>query len=215
MIVLYWMTLEAMTVREQTTLLELLEMAREKNVRRIPVVRGEDELCGIIARTDVYRVVGFRIPDGPMSAETRELLSAHTVGQHMITDVFTCDAYDQIEEVSRQFVSSKVGAMPVMNRGHLVGIISETDLHRALSELAHEGAGGRRITITLPNDTQDVLYSIVDLCRRFHLELLTILTHKVLNDSKHMATLRVRGEHIDRFVKAVWDNGFQVVDVTE
>ena len=54
----------------------------------------------------------------------------------------------------------------------------------------------------------------MDLCRRLHLELLAVLTHPILEGSAVMATLRVDGPGVDKFVKALWDTGYKVVDVS-
>ena len=216
MIVLYWMTPDPIIVREDTPLLEVWDLSRQHEVRRFPVVRGDDELCGLIARTDLLRVLPAG-STGELSDETRAELARHKVADYLRREPVTCDAYDHIEDVSRRFCETKVGAMPVLNRGHLVGIISETDLMRALAELGYQGRGGRRITVRLPATSepgQELLYSLVDLCRRYHLELLAVLTHPILDESKMVATLRVDGEHIDRFVQALWEEGFRVVELS-
>ena len=61
-------------------------------------------------------------------------------------------------------------------------------------------------------DKDDCLYNIMDLSRRFQLELLAVLTHPILEESAVMVTLRVNGNSVDKFVKALWEAGYRVSD---
>jgi hypothetical protein len=101
----------------------------------------------------------------------------------------------------------------VLHRGHLVGIISETDMLRALGELAWHDSGAPRITIKVDGSAPaSRIYELVDLCRRYGAEILAVLTHPVLADSATMTTLRLRAERIEELVEALWQSGFDVVD---
>lgn len=212
-IVLYWMTPDPIVVTEDTTLLQVLELHKKHRVRRFPVIRGDDEVCGIVARTDLYRHIPQRIVGDDIPDHVAQILGEKLARDVMTPDPETCEAYEHIEDVCRKFCDTKVGAMPVLNRGHLVGVISESDLLRALTELSYRGKRGKRVTLRLPAHSEEVLYSIVDLCRRYRLELRAVLTHPILDESRMMATLRVDGDHLDGFVKALWDKGYNVVEV--
>ncbi len=214
MIVLYWMTPDPFVVRPDTDLATTLALLHEKGIRRLPVVE-DDELKGIVGRSDI---LGW-IPPGETrqapSPETAERLRSITVAQAMTPDPFTCDAYESIEAVCELMRRSKVGALPVLNRGTLVGIISEMDLLGALAELSYYNEGGSRITVQIPQHQRlDVLYSIMDLCRLCQLELLAVLTHPILSQSALMVTLRVQGQRIDDFTKLLWEAGYKVSDVS-
>ena len=191
MIILYWMTPDPAVASEDQSLLCAFEEMRKKKVRRLPVVRGED-LVGIIGRADLHRWVPPGELGGDLSVDGRAALERARVADAMTRDPHTCDAYDHVEHVSEKMRQTKVGAFPVLNRGHLVGIISEVDLLGALAELSHYGEGGKRITLQIPIDQKiDMLYNIVDLARRSGLELLAVLTHPILDESANMATLNV------------------------
>lgn len=212
MIVLYWMTPDPITVTETDSLLDVWQHVRTRRIRRLPVVRDEDHLVGMVGRADLYRYVSREEVHGPEEG-VRPALAPVQVREAMSAEPATCDAQEHLEAVSERMRTLKVGAFPVLHRGHLVGIISEVDILRALGELAWHASGASRITVkvsgpAIPQRT----YEIVDLCRRYELELLAVLKHPILGDSAIMTTLRVHGDRVDDFVTALWKAGFDVVD---
>lgn len=215
MIVLYWMTPDPHVVSPGSTLLDVHELSTQHGVRRLPVVEADGRLVGIVARRDLAPVLPARKRGQPLTPEERELLAGRRVAEFMIREPITCNAEDHVEQVCRTLCREKVGALPVLKRGHLVGIISETDLMRALADLTYEGEKGKRISLRLPpHPTDEVLYNMFDLCRRYHVQLLAVLTHTVLDGSALMATLRVDGPTVDLLVQALWKEGHKVVDVS-
>lgn len=214
MIILYWMSPEPIVVDEGASLLDAVTLMRTHRVRRLPVVRHGDELIGIVGRSDVHRQTGRRTLREPPDPARDEALRAVPVTDVMTPEPLTCDAGETVEQVCQRMIDEKVGAYPVLRRGHLVGIVSETDLLRALGELTLWRSGGRRITIRLPpeNDPQQV-YQLIDLAHRHQLELLALLTHRILDASAVLTTLRVHGAKADDFVTALRQRGFRVLDV--
>ncbi len=212
MIVLYWMTPDPFTVTAEQSLFEVWGLLRDNEIRRLPVVKDEDQLVGLIGRADLYRFASRDAVRGPAEG-VREILETITVGEVMSRDPTTCEVSEHLELVSERMRKIKVGAFPVLSRGHLVGIISETDLLRALGELAGVASGAVRITLRVPTESDaERTFEIVDLCRRHSLVLSSVLTHQILEDSATMTTLRVRGDRVDDFVQALWKAGFNVVD---
>ncbi len=212
MIVLYWMTPDPLTITEEDSLLKVWRILRGKHIRRLPVVQGEDRVVGMVGRADILRIITKDAYLGPESAVKDQLVGTK-VGEVMAHEPATCEVGDHLEEVSERLRQLKVGALPVLHRGHLVGIISETDIFRALSELAWHDSGASRITVKSSGESDlKRTFEITDLCRKFGLELLAVLTHPVLEDSAMMTTLRVRGEKVAEFTKELWKAGFNVVD---
>jgi len=212
MLVLYWMTPDPITVTERDSLLHAWRTLRDRGIRRLPVVRGGDQLVGLIGRSDLYRYITREEARGPEEG-VRAALEGVPVREAMTSSPATCEAGEPLEAASERMRTLKVGAFPVLHRGHLVGIISETDMLRALGELAGHDSGASRITVKVDGDAPaERTYELVDLCRRHGTALLAVLTHPILADSATMTTLRVQGERIDELVDALWRAGFDVVD---
>ena len=210
MIVLYWMTPDPVTVVARDSLLKVWRLLREHKIRRLPVVEEGDHLIGLIGRADLYRYVTREEVRGPEEG-VRAALEEIRVRDAMSREPETCEAHAPLESVADRMRRLKLGAFPVLHRGHLVGIISETDILGALGELAGLESGADRITLKV-DGSGEPLYQVVDLCRRYSLELIAVLTHAVLEDRATMTTLRVRGARVDDFVEALWKAGFDVVD---
>lgn len=206
MLVRYWMTQSLFVATEGMTLLDALRVMREKKVRRLPVVHGK-QLRGIISRSDLYQFIDPTvIDDVRIPTAVAENLDTILVGQHMTAWPLTCEPNDPVEEVGARMREKKVGCMPVMSGDDLVGMITESDIFDALTQLTGWGLGGDRISLRVTNDQKtDVFFRVMELCQKYDLELLTLLTHRFKHEDAQMVLVRVRGPREKEFVGALWD----------
>ena len=65
------------------------------------------------------------------------LLSQVTVGGVMTTSVIVVDPDHPIAESAGIMLDHKIGALPVVEEGRLVGIVTESDFVRAMAEPSH------------------------------------------------------------------------------
>jgi acetoin utilization protein AcuB len=77
------------------------------------------------------------------------LLSKITVTEVMTKNVMTVAENTPIEEAARIMADNKIGGLPVMRDGHVVGIITETDLFKIFLEFMGAREKGIRITALL------------------------------------------------------------------
>jgi acetoin utilization protein AcuB len=128
------MTQPVITALPEMPIQEALNLMREKGIRRLPVVNDRGQLVGIVSDRDLLHAS----PSDATSLsiwELNYLLSRVTLKQIMTKDVITVSEDASVEEVARMMVDSKVGGVPVVSNGDVVGIITETDLFKALVEL--------------------------------------------------------------------------------
>jgi acetoin utilization protein AcuB len=105
------------------------QMVRHK-IRHLPVVEG-GLLCGIVTDRDVRHLL-FQ-PDlfaqvGRVAVE--QMLSARRVRQVMSTPVISVGPGTELSEAARIMADDKLGSLPVVERGRIVGIVTETDVLR-------------------------------------------------------------------------------------
>lgn len=212
MIVRYWMTGSPQVTSEEATLLEALDQMRRRHVRRLPVVRG-DTLCGIISFSDLYRYVDpGHINRALLPQPATEDLEKHQVKEVMAARPISCAPNTPLEEAGRLMRDHKVGALPVMQLGELVGIITESDVLTALSSIASGGENSRRICLRIPDRFRpDIFGDIVRLCHQYRLELLVLLTHPLGQEDAHMVMLRLRGARIADFMMAMSESPYQIL----
>jgi len=93
------------------------------------------------------------------------LLSKVSVKRVMSKKVSTVDVDTPIEEAARIMAHTKLGGMPVMNNGKVVGMITETDLFKVFLELMGARDKGIRVTATVddkPGELAKVTKAIAD-----------------------------------------------------
>jgi acetoin utilization protein AcuB len=138
------MSLSPTTVGPATSVSEAREVMRRKVIRHLLVTEGE-RLVGIITDRDIR--LNLPSPATSLSVwEINYLLAKLTVGDVMTKAVITVEPERPIEDAARLILEHRIGALPVMEDGRLVGILTETDLLRAFvhsrSAAPQPSAGG-------------------------------------------------------------------------
>lgn len=129
-IVRNWMTSNPITITPQTTLPEAHQLMDKYNIRRLPVI-NKGKLVGIVTRGDIREA---QASDATTLSvyELNYLLDRTLAKDFMAYDPITVAADATIGEAARRMVQHKIGGLPVVEYGELVGIITETDLCRLL-----------------------------------------------------------------------------------
>jgi acetoin utilization protein AcuB len=128
---------------------EVLAMFRREHIRRAPVLK-DGKLAGIVSERDLLNASPS--PVTTLSVwEMNYLISKVTVKQVMSKKVITVDTDTPIEEAARIMADKKIGGLPVLSAGKVVGMITETDLFKILLELMGARQKATRVTATVPN----------------------------------------------------------------
>ena len=137
------MTREVVTVGPETTAAEALALCREKGIRHLPVLEG-GWLVGMISDRDL-RSATPALGD-PDRAEALERIR---VADEMAKEVATVRPEDPIEEAAIEMYERKIGCLPVVDDGDLVGIVTSSDVMRAFVRLVGAHAPGSRVEVAL------------------------------------------------------------------
>lgn len=120
------------TVGLKTQLHEAAHLMREKHIRHLPVI-AQDALLGMITDRDLRRVCGTQtIEDEQSEAAGATYFGASTVLEFMTKNVRTISPDDSLLDAIESIVGLGIGALPVMHDRRLVGILTDTDIVRAL-----------------------------------------------------------------------------------
>lgn len=110
-----------------------VRMMREKNVRHVPVV-SEGLLVGIVSDRDVRRACGQEsIADAQAQASGRMYLGPGSVLEIMQTHVRTLPDTATMSDAARIMIESRIGSLPVLREEMVMGIVTDTDLLRAVA----------------------------------------------------------------------------------
>lgn len=127
------MTKDVVTLGVDEPIKRAWELVEEKKLRRFPVMKG-DVLVGIVTDSDLRNATASSI----VLTEKKYhdfLLETVKVESIMTADPKTVTPDMDLKDAARLILELKVGGLPVVEGGKLVGIITETDLINALVEL--------------------------------------------------------------------------------
>jgi acetoin utilization protein AcuB len=135
------------TIGPEMPITEAVNLMKREHIRRAPVVK-DGKLVGIVSDKDLLNASPS--PATTLSIwELNYLISKITVNEVMSKNVITVTEDTPIEQAARIMADNKIGGLPVMKGGAVVGIITETDLFKMFLELLGARELGIRMTVLL------------------------------------------------------------------
>jgi acetoin utilization protein AcuB len=123
------MTAPPITIGPGVPVLEARRIMVDKRIRHLLVTEGS-KLLGIVTDRDIR--LNLPSPATSLSVwEINYLLARMTIDSVMTTAVITVDPRRDARGAAQLMLDHKIGALPVVDGGTLIGIITETDLLRA------------------------------------------------------------------------------------
>ncbi len=123
----------------------------ENHIRHLPIVGDGKRLLGLVTRQSLL-VDPSKL--GSLDVwEIARTLTGLTVKDVMVKakDVITIEQNITIEEAARIMVQNRIGCLPVVEEGIVVGIITEVDLLAQLVEMMATSIPGVRVTVRQPS----------------------------------------------------------------
>ncbi len=117
------MATELVTVTPSTSLDRARELMREHRIRHLPVVDDDKRLVGLVTQSDVLAAEDSILKD----RETQLEVARFPVEDMMVTDVDTVPPTAPLRQAALFLERHKIGCLPVVDQGKLVGIITDTD----------------------------------------------------------------------------------------
>jgi acetoin utilization protein AcuB len=214
MIVSMWMTRGLMTIETSTPITEAAALMADRNIRRLPVVRLEEDgmhLLGLISASDLYRAFPPNI--NPFSVATRDAVKLTTTAEQIMSrKLVTVAADTPLEEAATIMRDRKIGALPVVRGSLLVGLITESDIFRAFISLFEKDQTGARITFDISND-EDVFALLTNAARSRKVRIASFVTSR--KDAQTVCVARVTGseQDVDALIESLWKSKHPVQSV--
>ena len=108
------------------------DLMKMKRIRHLPVM-NDGELAGIISQRDMFHA-GLSTVMGFGTKAKGEFLKAVLVKEIMTEKVITIGSGVDVKAAARLMLKKKIGCLPVVDGGELVGLISESDVIRIVVE---------------------------------------------------------------------------------
>jgi acetoin utilization protein AcuB len=213
MLVYERMSRHPITVKSTTPVDAALKRMREEKVRRFPVVNEDGKLVGIVSDKDLL----YAAPSPATSLSIYELhylYSRITIEQVMTRDVITVEENDPLEEAARVMVDNKIGGLPVMRDGKLVGIITETDIFKTFMEMLGARDQGLRLTLLCPEQRGE-LAALTSAVSELGGNIISLGTFWGEDASSVIVTMKISGVDKNAIVEKIKPHVLEVIDVRE
>jgi acetoin utilization protein AcuB len=121
------------TIEDRLSCHDAVERMMRRRVRHLAVIDKRGGLCGVVTDRDLRHYLfdpTVLKQVGTVAVET--LLKSVRVAHIMSTPAITIDADEPLESATRLMLDRKIGSLPVLAHGRLVGILTETDVLRRI-----------------------------------------------------------------------------------
>jgi acetoin utilization protein AcuB len=197
MLVKEFMSSKLVTVSEEASIAEAVNLLKKHSIRHLPVVKGE-KVVGLVTETELR---GAIFP---------AMLEDLTVKDVMISQPVTVDPEAPLEEAARLIYHNKVTALPVVDKtGELRGIISMVDMLLALIDLMGFISASSRLDIILP-DRPDAFEEVIRIVQENGGSIINISMTR-LSDSQQVYLFRLEKINLDPIVEKLNALDYEVV----
>ncbi len=119
-----YMSKRLVTLAKDTHVLDAVKKLLDHKITSAPVVDQRGRLLGMFSEKDVMSIILEAVYNQSMSGK---------VGDYMTVEVISVDANSSIVDLAEKFQQSSIRSFPVFQDNDLVGIVSRTDVLRALA----------------------------------------------------------------------------------
>ncbi len=127
------MTKKLVTLNVKDDLASAEKLFKKHHIRHIPVISG-DKILGMLSYTDLMRIsFADSVSENEKDIESM-VYNMFTLEQVMVNNVVSVTSKNTIQEVAEYLAKKEFHALPVVDDGKLVGIVTTTDLINYLLE---------------------------------------------------------------------------------
>lgn len=156
------MTPNPVTVSPKTSYNVALRAMKDNGIKHLPVINKKGDLVGIVTHSDMLEAEPS--PVTTLSVyEMASLLEKVTMKQVLTSPVYAVEDTCSITNAAKFMLEKKIGSLPIMSEGELVGIITDTDVMKTFVEIT----GGHKVGTHLEIKTPDRKGELAKLAQAF------------------------------------------------
>jgi len=183
------------------------KILQEKNIRHLPVVEGK-KLIGLVTNMDIRKAEA----SPATSLEIRELhylLDKIKVSEIMTRSVITVHPDTSVEEAATLLHDNKIGCLPVIEDGNLVGIITENDVMEIFIQVMGIKEKGSRLEVFL-EDKPGALADVTRIIKEHNVNIISVVTDTADEVGKRIVIFKLKTFYFEPIKKALEAAGFAV-----
>lgn len=138
MLVRELMSTTLFTIREDKRLQAVEEIMKWAHIRHVPVIDKSGRLVGILSHRDIVAAAVSTLAIKISEVERVQHLAASEVRQMMHQPTATIGPTESVQRAAHLLRAHKIGCLPVIDDGRLVGIITEADLLRIVEQMSDD-----------------------------------------------------------------------------
>lgn len=200
------MTREVITLGPDASAAEAWGVCQEAGIRHLPIVEA-GRLVGLVSDRDLRDVSPPRGSGGE-----RDTLGWVRLRDIMSTDLATISPLDTIEHAAREIYDRRIGCLPVVAEGELVGILTSTDMMRTLIELVGAHGRGTWVEVEVPNQP-GALANVTDVIRGRHVNINGVFLAPAERESNRLIVLRLETTNPTGILETLKAAGYGVATV--
>ncbi len=203
------MTTNPYTIAFDAPITEVIELMRQKNLKRVPVVHGE-QLVGMLTHGDLQKVSPTKATTLSIY-ELNYLLSKTKVSDAMNRNTITISPDALLEEAAVKMREHRISALVVEENNKLVGIITESDIFDAYIDLLGFRDVGTRLTIQA-EDVPGMLADIAEVFRDSDANITHVAVYRGVSGFSDVV-VRTNVMNTDLIEKNLEEHGYKVENV--
>jgi acetoin utilization protein AcuB len=130
-----WMHAPVQSVKPHDSIEHARELCERHRINQLPVI-AHGKLVGIVTDRDLRDAFPSLMEQAAHPDQTHRAMARVHVEDTMTPNVITITGGDDIERAATIMKRERLGALPVVDDGHVVGILTRTDLMSALVAFA-------------------------------------------------------------------------------
>jgi acetoin utilization protein AcuB len=202
------MTSNVVTISSDTPIMEARKIMNAHAIRRLPVV-DKGKLVGMISRDGITRASPS--PATSLSVwEINYLLAKMTVKDIMSKNLVTVTPDTSVESAVALAQTKGVGALPVVEDSHLVGIVTTDDFfYKILNPMLGIGKPGTRLLVHNCGEPK-CIEEIMEVVGQYGVKLIAVHNTPPLDGEPSELLLHLDGADPEKIMKGLADKGYKV-----
>jgi acetoin utilization protein AcuB len=195
-------------VDENDSMKKAMDLLKEHGIRHLPVLKDGEKLVGILTERDIKQAS----PSQATALEIREiyyLMDKVKVKQIMTRRPYSISPTAPIEEAALIMRDKKIGCLPVIEEGRLVGILTETDILDSFLESMGVSGPGYRMELVLPN-RPGMLFDVLKLMKDFDANIVSVATVAHDEPDKKVLVFRIEVKNYKVLKAAIKKAGYEM-----
>lgn len=188
------------------TINDALLILKEKRIRHIPIINADKEVVGVVTDRDLKEatpstLLNYKNPE-VYELPLEKIMSKNPIVGHPL---------DFLEETATIFYDNRIGCLPIVSQGKLVGMITESDLLYKFIELTGAHQPGSQIEVRVPNKP-GILFEVSKVFYAQKVNVLSVLVYPDKTNADYkILVLRVKTMNPLKLIEAIRADGFEVL----